>query len=564
MSSNNPTGYNPTKIERPRSIFPVNKRHITTLKIGEITPIMCEEVIPGDTWTLDISAVNRMVAPFVSPVYGDITLSVYAFFCPNRLLWDHWFQFCGQNDEHAWTQTNQYKIPQSTVNIDSAPGTDSRPKGAKLGSLADHFGLPIKNSVGMVKINELPLRAYARMYNEYFRNENTDDPVLVSYGDGANTALKYEDMPLKACRFHDYFSNALPAPQKGPSVTVPIAGQAPINITGGFDLGATTDNPLYLDLRGDGSEYEPYYASVTTNHSTGIPDTETIPVNNMEADLSKAVSATINAWRLAAQTQIFYETCARYGTRYNELVYGLFGVKTGDTRSYRVEEIGELHFSLAMQEVTATSSSADNSTTQYALGQQVVKMASGNKGSLFTKSFTEHGYLMVVAVPRVKHQYNQGIDRKWKRENFLDFYNPIFDNIGETPVMESEIYAAPKNCAIGEKNWNDIEIQEAFGYQEAWAEYRYFKDENTGYMRPQPAMPGQNQDAGLPTYTFSDNFTDAPTLAGFMKETRTNVQRTLALTNLNYDIMSDFMLTGKVARTMSVRSIPGLLDHHGI
>lgn len=561
MSSNNPTGYNPTKIERPRSIFPINKRHITTLKIGEITPIMCEEVIPGDTWTIDLSTVSRMAAPFVSPVYGDMTMSVYAFFCPNRLLWDHWFQFCGQNDEHAWTQTNQYKIPQTTTILEAYQENSGNRPGVKVGSLADHFGLPIQNKIGKVKLNELPLRAYARIYNEYFRNENTDDPILVSYGDSPNTAITYGDMPKKACRFHDYFSNALPAPQKGPSVTVPLAGQAPITITGGFNQGVTTDNPLYLDLYRNGSEYS---ARISTNHSTSLPDTIDIPVGNMEADLSKTVSATINAWRLAAQTQIFYETCARYGTRYNELVYGLFGVKTGDTRSYRVEHLGGLHFQLAMQEVTATTSGSESSGQQFALGQQVVKMASGNKGSLFTKSFTEHGYLMILAVPRVKHQYNQGIERKWKREDFLDFYNPIFDNIGETPVMESEIYATRNNTPDENGSWNDNTVQEAFGYQEAWAEYRYFKDDNTGYMRPQGGMIEGEENIGLPTYTFSDDYEEAPTLNGFMKETRTNITRTLAITDLNYDIMSDFLVTGKVARPMSVRSIPGLLDHHGI
>lgn len=551
MSSNNPTGYNPTTINRPRSIFPINKRHITTLKIGEITPIFCEEVLPGDSWSPDISAVSRMAAPFVSPVYGDVTLSIYAFFCPNRLLWDHWFQFCGQNDDHAWTQTNNYKIPQAPISL----GNQS-----KLGAIGDHLGLPVNNNAGQTYINELPLRAYARIYNEYFRNENTDDPILINYGDDTNTALTYDSECLKACRFHDYFSNALPAPQKGPSVTVPLGGTAPVVMTD-LNQAATTDHPLYMDVVNPSSNM---WFTIGTNTLVYPGSGDKIQVSNMEADLSKAVSATINAWRLAAQTQIFYETCARYGTRYNELIYGLFGVKTGDTRAYRVEELGGLHFNLAMQEVTATSSSADNSASQYALGQQVVKLASGNKGSLFTKTFVEHGYLMFVAVPRVKHQYNQGIERKWTRETFLDFYNPVFDNIGETPVKQSEIYAKKENV-LGPGNpeytsWN--EINETFGYQEAWAEYRYFKDDVTGYMRPNKgSRPEAN---GLPTYTFADNYDSAPTLNGFMKETRTNIQRTLALTNLDYDIMADFMITGKVARDMNVRSIPGLLDHHGI
>lgn len=551
MSSNNPTGYNPTTINRPRSIFPINKRHITTLKIGEITPIFCEEVLPGDSWSPDIAAISRMAAPFVSPVYGDVTLSIYAFFCPNRLLWDHWFQFCGQNDDHAWTQTNEYKIPQAKVNL----GTSG-----KIGGIGDHMGLPVQNPAGPTWVNELPLRAYARIYNEYFRNENTDDPILINYGDDPNTALTYDSECLKACRFHDYFSNALPAPQKGPSVSIPLSGNAPVYING-LGMKGSNAHPLFMNTN-QGTET----GQAITTDTTVFPSEISQKVVNLEAHLSEAVATTINAWRLAAQTQIFYETCARYGTRYNELIFGLFGVKTGDTRAYRVEELGGLHFNLAMQEVTATSSSADNSASQYALGQQVVKLASGNKGSLFTKSFTEHGYLMILAVPRVKHQYNQGIERKWTRETFLDFYNPIFDNIGETPVKQSEIYATPENVFgltsqdKGINSWN--EINQTFGYQEAWAEYRYFKDDVTGYMRPQKSDTTSKN--GLPTYTFADNYDKAPTLNGFMKETRTNVQRTLALTNLDYDIMADFLISGKVARDMNVRSIPGLLDHHGI
>ena len=207
---------NPTRIDRPRSVFPLKFRAPTTMIVGEITPLMVKEVLPGDTWTFDLSSVITAFSPFVSRVYGDLFLDVYAFFVPNRLVWEHWQQFCGENDTGAWTQTRQYTIPQG--HFDSA---DS------VGSIGDHMGLPV-NVGSDVYVNELPLRGYYRIYNEWFRNENTDSPIPITYGDSAQSDFSYEATPLTACRFADYFSEGLPGPQKGGAVSIPLVGNAPV------------------------------------------------------------------------------------------------------------------------------------------------------------------------------------------------------------------------------------------------------------------------------------------------------------------------------------------------
>lgn len=565
MSSNNVTGLNKTELNLPRSVFPVNKRHITSIAMGDLVPIMVKEILPGDTISLDLTSVIRNATPFVNPVYGDLALDAYAFFVPNRLVWDHWFNFCGQNDNSAWTQIYQYLVPKQNYSIYVEEDVSSSK--TKIG---EYMGLPTAkkqqtSSKMNFPINELPLRGYARIWNEWFRDENYETPILLTYGDKANTKYRYNSEPLKVNKQHDYFTNVLPEPQKGAAVSVPLSGVAKLykdpkttSLMPGTDViylqgaSATTGGTHVLSATSAGG-------SVTfggTSINDQIQFNLEVNPSALEVDLSNATAATINAWRIAFQTQVFLETLARYGSRYNELVLGLFGVETGDTRAYRTELLGGIHVPLNMQEVVATSSSADNSATEYALGQQVVKLANADQSSLCTKSFTEHGFLFVLVCIRAKEQYYQGIERFWKRDVFLDYYNRIFDNIGETPVYMSEITAAGKGrdeTSEGQVRY-DKDNDRVFGYQEAWADYRYEKDLVTGHLTPD----------FLPTYTFAQELSNNTTPIGLIPEDRRRYQRTTALTELPYDFMCDFMLTGKIARVMSVRSIPGLIDHHGV
>lgn len=528
---------NPTSISKPRSVFPIGFRAPTTLKVGEITPLMVKEVLPGDTFSIDLSSVIVAYSPFVSRVYGDLFLDVYAFFVPNRLVWNHWEQFCGQNDEGAWTQTNSYEIPNSLY----------QPVIGDVGCIGDHMNLPMPSSSDdnvTFSVSELPLRGYERIYNEWFRNQNTTSPVAVVYGDDGDAGdLFYESQPLKASRFADYFSQCLPGPQKGPDVTFSLGESAPI-------IGDTSMHSLVNGIsldRATGAAYSGTQIGILNNDSNhltgGLASTNNLKFasTNLVADLSAATATSIENFRLLVMTERYLETLATGGSRYIETLKSLFGVTNGDARLQRTELLGGKKIPLRFQEVVATSSSTDTSATQYALGQQVVKSSTNDVSSLFTKSFTEHGWLHVYGVIRAKHQYSQGIDRSWRRKDFLDFYNPLFDHLGETPVYEDEIYATESQIS------SDSPI---FGYQEAWADYRYDRDCVTGYLRP-------NLTNGLSTFTFAENFTDAPTLSGFMNETRSNVKRTMTLTDESLpDFICDFYFFGKKARAMSRRSRP--------
>lgn len=540
-------------IEIQRSKFDRSSQHKTTFNTGDLIPIYLDEVLPGDTFTLDQSSVVRMSTP-IYPVMDNAFVDYYYFFVPNRLVWDHWKEFNGENRTTHWEQPTEYEIPQ----IKAPSG------GWQKGTIADFMGLPTK--VSNISVSALPFRAYALIFNEWFRDQNLQDPCMVNTDDttetGTNGTNYIQDVqlggfPAKADKVHDYFTSCLPEPQKGPEVAIPIGNTAVVkttenewNVTGWSNLIMKTEENTHLsdeflmgvtnDTSGTGS-VPGGVITIARPEVVNGGDHKLIP-SNLIADLSTATSATINQLRQAFAIQRLYERDARGGTRYTEVIRAHFGVVSPDGRQQRPEYLGGNRVPIQVDQVLQTSSTNETSpqgnTAAYSLTNDVE--------SMFTHSFTEHGWIIGLAVVRTVHSYQQGINRMWSRKSRFDFYWPALANIGEQAVLNKEIYAQGTS-----------EDEEAFGYQEAWADYRYKPSIVTGAMR-------SNYDQSLDVWHYADYYENLPTLsADWIAETRANVNRTIAVQDqLEDQFIADFYFKCAVARPMPVYSVPGLLDHN--
>lgn len=563
------------QINIKRSSFDESHSIKTTFNVGDIVPLFVDsDILPGDTVEMDVASLVRMATP-IYPIMDNLYMDQYWFFVPHRLVWDHWAEFWGENDD-AWTQQTEYEIPQ----IKPPAG------GWTEGTIADYMGLPTKIQ-GNMTVSALPFRAYAKCFNDWFRNENTNsiahiytDETTRTGNNGTNyiTDIEMGGRPAKAAKFHDYFTSALPSPQKGDAVSIPLGTVAPIKgstgtqslapvITGDkrYDnLGtypsmtyygnvAYTSGDYYnLITRQEGSAPNASYATYGANSSTTSTTTNTLRPNNLYADisgglngiyadLSGATAATINQLRTAFAIQKYFENAALHGTRYIEYIKGVFGVTSSDARFQRAEYLGGKRIPINIDQIIQTSST-DSTSPQ---GNTAGFSCTIDRHSAFTKSFEEHGTLLCLGVIRVSHSYQQGIDRMWTRKKWLDFYNPFFAHLGEQPILNKEIYAQGNN-----------KDEEAFGYQEAWAEYRYKQNRVTGYMR-------SNATGSLDVWHFADKYTTLPTLSPtWMAEPLENVDRTIAVTSqLTHQFIGDFYYKCKYSRPMPVYSIPGLIDH---
>lgn len=530
-------------VEKPRSRFERSCGHKTTFDTGQLIPIYVDEVLPGDTASLDIAHVTRMTTPIV-PVMDNACMDVYAFFCPNRLLWDHWKEFCGENNSTHWEQPVQYEIPQ----------IESPQNGFDVGSLADYMGIP--TGVGGLSVNHLPFRMYAKVFNDWFRDENLKDPIMFNTDEttltGVNVDANYDYVtytqlgakPVNAAKFHDYFTSALPEPQKGPDVFVPLGETAPV-IGGNYFDGSGLTTPTDSDLVDRSIQF---YRDSNGYHLNGYDPTAS-PRNEelssdkgigIYADLSNATGATINQLRQAFAIQRFYEALARGGSRYTEFVRNIFGVVSPDARQQRSEFLGARRFQINMDQVLQTSST-DQVTPQ---GNTAAFSCTVNANDLFTYSATEHGFIMILAVIRTTHTYQYGLEKMWNRKKFTDLYVPQFANLGEMPILNKEIYAQGTSAD-----------DEVFGYQEAWAEYRYKPNRVSGKLRSQAS-------GSLDVWTYADKYNQLPMLSGeWIDETKENLQRSLAVQN-EPQFISDFYFKSTWTRVMPVYSVPGLLDHH--
>lgn len=561
--------------EIQRSTFDRSFDYKTSFNTGDIIPFMVDEVLPGDTFNISTAKVVRSQT-MLTPIMDNMFLDTYYFFVPNRLVWKHWREFCGENRDGAWAPTVEYTIP-----------TIAPPKGGfQKGTIADYMGIPTGvewKATDPLAPSALPFRGYALICNEFFRDENLTDPLLISLDDANQQGSNGDDYandvanggkPFKAARMHDYFSSCLPSAQKGTPVGIPI--HVPTFAGGTFPVtqlpfaNPTPEqlesvNPLYFFRAfADGSggivrsSAEAQGRSMRFNNGdaviigTGTPPSNdqqlmvpynqvvNIPVQDNTGEVD--ASFTVNELRLAFAYQRFLESLARNGSRYTELLLGLFGVRSPDARLQRPEYLGGNRVPITVAEVTNNAQ-----TTQDYLGDVGAKSNTGDVNHDFIKSFTEHGYLFGLFVVRYDHSYSQGLQRFWTRKKFTDFYNPKFAHLGETGVYQCEIMATSENIANSNK---------VFGFQEIWADYRYKPNMVTGEMRPGAAN-------SLAHWHLADHYDSLPTLSdGWIREDKSNVDRVLAVQSTVADqFWCDIYVSNQCTRPMPMYSVPGLLDH---
>lgn len=508
------------KFERPFNL-------LTTMNEGDLVPIYVDEVLPADTFKINLNALVRMATPLY-PVMDNANIDFYFFFVPARLLWKHFENLMGQNDSTFWAETTEYTTPQTTAPAD----------GWNVGTIADYMGIP--TGVKGLSVNSMPFRAYAKIWNEWFRDENLQQPVTQSTDDattkGSNTGTELTDaeaggLPLKVCKYKDYFTSCLPSPQKANEpVTLPMAGVAPVR--------AYTNK-----------EFKTPEVATGTFTNTGMePDGMLKPVtvygtvsgrrDYFGADLSKVTAATINDLRQAIAVQHIFERDARTGTRYKEILKGAWGVTSPDARLDRSEYIGGYRLPINVNQVIQTSST-DSTSPQGNTGAYSMTTLSRN---MCTYSATEHGYVLGLAAIRVDHSYQQGLSRMWTRSTRFSYYDPMLANLGEQAVLNQEIYAQ-----------GTLEDEEVFGYQEAWADYRYRTNMVTSEMRSTYAQT-------LDAWHYADKYDKLPTLSStWVKEGTENIDRTLAVQSSNsHQFICNFYFDQSWTRPLPVYSVPGL------
>lgn len=554
MGNENHFVYNPSTVDIRRSKFIMNSFWKGAIYHGDLVPVEITKVMPGDSAKYNLSCFIRTATPPIAPFMDVVHLSFAAFYVPERLVWSKEKEFLGETTEGYGIAT-EIKRPRSTKTAMSvwkgvAVGTYPR-------SLATYLGLVRqKETISSGKgspISLNPLRAYLQVYNDWFRSENFQNPYLWNHSEtgdddrflcsrGGSYYAALMDVP-KVLKQLDRYTSCLPWAQKGSPVLLPLGDSAPImaELSGGSTF--TTDAEYVVGLKGIGTNKDKLYR-VYHSDSSGEFGPSTGVNASIYADLGSATAASVNELRLAFATQRYLEALARSGSKYREYIKGIFGVNIGDTTAQMAEYLGGMTVELNIDQVLQTTDYAAGSSTK--LGAPGAVSTSAASQYLFTKSFTEPGYLVIVAYTKHNRSYGQGIEELYQDSELLEDYNPKFANIGEVAIKKSNIYFT------GDVDDDDTRL----GFQEAWSQYKHKKDIVIGALCP-------SNTNSLNFWSLAENFASAPTLgADFITEDRTNITRVLSGGESSPDYFLDIKFKREFVRPMPLYDIPGLIDHH--
>ena len=497
----------------PRSVFDRSCGLKTEFNSGLLIPIFIDEALPGDTLTMKMTAFARTATPLF-PVMDNAYMDFFFFAVPNRLVWDNWQKFNGEQVDPG--DSTDFVIPTITHTVVAR-------------QIFDYMGIPPGDEL---TFSALWNRGYNLIWNEWFRDENLQDSLVVAKGDGPDLPVAY-DLQRRGKR-HDYFTSCLPFPQKGDPVALPLGSTAPV-------IGTTAGVPSFDYDSGGSLDEEINVNSSQELFMPGTGDNGVLKWNTtaLETDLSAATAATINAIREAFQVQKLLERDARGGSRYTEIIRSHFGVVSPDQRLQRPEYLGGGSIAINVNPVAATQPDAPTFTS---LGDLAAYGTAIGGGIGFVKSFVEHSLIIGLVSVRADLTYQQGLERMWSRSNRFDFYWPAFAHLGEQAVLSKEIFAD------GTSGDEDV-----FGYQERWAEYRYKPSRVSGSMRSGHAQ-------SLDPWHYGLDFSTRPLLNDTFIEDNPPIARTITVFDTT-EYIADFLFNFKAARPMPARSVPGLVDH---
>lgn len=556
MNRNNERHFNQIpEMKASRTRFNRDQTILTTFDSGKLIPFYVDEVLPGDTFNVNTAAIIRMTTPKY-PVFDDAFIDFYYFYCPNRILWDNFKQFMGEVEDKPWMPVKNYKVPEIKINGTENEGLPREE------SILDYMGVPTKVKKSF-SVNALPIRAYVKIWNEYFRDENVDNAAVIKTDDSdiayVDRSANIDDMLQNAIaggrclpvnKFHDYFTSCLPYPQRGPEASLPLTGNAPVGLYKDTALKefetATGRKEIFLNQTLSGHALAPHIGNSqnekykgygllvgSASSSAQVDDTAYLGAN-----LSNTTAATINDLRKAVAVQQYYEALARGGSRYREQVQALWDVVISDKTVQVPEYLGGGRYHININQIVQTSGQQGQEDTP--IGETGAMSVTPINESSFTKSFEEHGFIIGVCCVRHNHSYQQGLERFWSRKDRLDYYVPQFANLGEQPVKKKEIMLT-----------GDATDEETFGYQEAWADYRMKPNRVSGKMR-------SNATGTLDFWHYADKYSNAPTLSqGWMKEGKEEIARTLIVQN-EPQFFGAIRIANATTRRMPLYSVPGL------